>query len=523
LHERKQKRPVIKGMYHLFLGNTVAIVLTGISSIAVARLLGPEQYGLYGLALVAPGYLYSVVQLNIPAAAVRYSSKYKSEGSRETALSFAYSTVLFQLFLALAAFLVSVPLSGLIATDLLKRPELTIFIPVSAASVIGVAMLNVTGGGLQGLGEMSKSALVSVVGSFVRLAVSVGLILAGFSVLGAVIGYTAAYTASGVTGLVLILSAYKHLLPRNFLRTIRTSLTYSLPLYAGSTLGLFLSPFQNTLLANYVSNQTLGGYFAGSNLTTIIGFLGTPIATALFPLFSSFGENKEGLFDAYASSVKYGALFLVPATLLVIALSRPIAAAIYGESYAFAGSYFAVLAAPTLLVGLGSLSQGGLLNGMGETRKSLMIGVVGSLVATGTSVFLIPLLGVYGLVLASAIGTTAGLVVSTRVLAKLFARSILVTSVGRIYVAGAIAAPVVYPLAILGAPAIPTVLGATLLFTALYVPLLALTKALTPKELSTLEVYFMNVGPFSALLGLLLRYYRIFARGQKLQPDPVSS
>src|SRR5437867_7604606 len=376
-------------MYHLFLGNTVTIVLTGVSSIAVARLLGIERYGLYGLSLVAPGYLYSVIQLNIPSAAVRSASKYNPDCSTETALSFAYSTVLFQLFLALGAFLISVPLSGLIATDLLKRPELVIFIPVSAASVIGVAMLNVTGGGLQGLGEMSKSALTSVVGAFVRLAVSVGLILAGFSVLGAVIGYTAAYTASGVTGLILILSAYKRILPRNFLSTIRTSLTYSLPLYAASTLGIFLSPFQNTLLANYVSNQILGGYYAGSNLTAIIGLLGTPIATALFPLFSSFGGNKEGLFDAYASSVKYGALFLVPATLVVIALSRPIASAIYGESYAFAGSYFAALAAPTLLVGFGSVSHGGLLNGMGETRQSVIIGLLGSLVSTVTSIFCI--------------------------------------------------------------------------------------------------------------------------------------
>src|SRR5437867_5029329 len=510
-------------MYHLFLGNTVTIVLTGVSSIAVARLLGIERYGLYGLSLVAPGYLYSVIQLNIPSAAVRSASKYNPDCSTETALSFAYSTVLFQLFLALGAFLISVPLSWLISNDLLKRHELTIFIPVSAASVIGVAMLNVTSGGLQGLGEMSKSAITNVVGAFVKLAVSVGLILAGFSVLGAVIGYTAAYTASGLTGLILILSAYKRLLPRNFLTTIRTSLTYSLPLYAGSILGLFLSPFQNTLLANYVSNQLIGGYFAGSNLTTIIAFLGTPIATALFPLFSSFGENKEGLFDAYASSVKYGALFLVPATLLVIALSGPIASAIYGESYAFAGSYFAALAAPTLLVGFGSISQGGLLNGMGETRKSLMIGVVGSLVSTGTSIFFIPLLGVYGLVLASAIGTTAGLVVSTRIIIKLFARSVLVLSVGRIYLAALLAAVVVYPLAFLGAPAIPTLLGAALLFTAVYIPLLALTNALTPKQLSALEVYFLNVGPFSALLGLLLRYYRVFARGQKLPPDRVGS
>src|SRR5439155_800904 len=130
-------------MYHLFLGNTIAIVLTGISSIAVARLLGPEEYGLYGLALIAPGYLYSVIQLNTSAAAVRYSAKYKSEGSEENAVSFAYSTVLFQLVLALAAFLISIPLSRLIANDLLKRPELTNLIPISAASVVGVAMLNV--------------------------------------------------------------------------------------------------------------------------------------------------------------------------------------------------------------------------------------------------------------------------------------------------------------------------------------------------------------------------------------------
>src|SRR3989442_14394711 len=112
MNEHERNRPVIRGMYHLFLGNIVAIVFTGVSAIAVARLLGPEQYGLYGLALVAPGYLLSVVQLKIPAAAGRYSPKYKSEGSRETALSVPYSTGLFQLFLALPPSLLSVPPSA---------------------------------------------------------------------------------------------------------------------------------------------------------------------------------------------------------------------------------------------------------------------------------------------------------------------------------------------------------------------------------------------------------------------------
>src|SRR5207247_1688476 len=106
---------------------------------------------------------------------------------------------------------------------------------------------------------------------------------------------------------------------------------------------------------------------------------------------------------------------------------------------------------------------------------------------------------------------------------RLLGRGIFVPSVGRIYLAGTLAAAVVYLFAFLRAPAIPTLLGGALLFTVLYIPLLALTKALTPEELPTLEVYFMNVGPFSVLLSLFLRYYRLFAGGRKLSQDRVNS
>src|SRR5207245_3462335 len=117
--------------------------------------------------------------------------------------------------------------------------------------------------------------------------------------------------------------------------------------------------------------------------------------------------------------VKYGALFIVPSTVLVIALSTPIATGIYGERFAFAGSYFAALVAPNLLVGFGSISQGGLLNGMGETRKSLLIGVVGSLVSIVTSTLLIPLIGVYGFVIVSVLGGITSLEVGVRVIGRI--------------------------------------------------------------------------------------------------------
>ncbi len=495
-------------MYHLFLGSTLSLIITAISSILVARLLGPQDYGLYGLALVAPGYFYSVIHFNTSTSTVRYAAKYSEEGDRDKAVSFAYSALLFQFLAALAAFLISLPLSGIIATDLLKRPELQSYIPVATASILGLALMNVSQGSFQCLGNMRKSAMIDVARALTRLVVSVGLILLGLSVLGAVIGYTACYIVAGVLGLSFVMYSRRKIVPSGFFSVIVTSLRYSLPLYAGTALSMVISPYADTLLANFTANQQMGGYFAASNLGNMVAVVAGPISTALFPLFSRLAKGSDKLSEAYSTSVKYSTLFIVPVTFAVMILATPIVSVVYGNGYKFSGVYLAALVAPSLLVGFGGISQTALLNGIGETRKSMLSGVANILAYIASATLFVPFLSVYGIALSSAIGSAAGLIVATRMVKGILGRGIMVRSVARIYLASAVASGLVYPLLLLNTEPLVTFIAGALLFVAACVPLLGATRSLTAKELSTLEAYSKNVGWMSFPMILLLRYYR---------------
>jgi hypothetical protein len=47
----------VRGGLFLFAGNTVATVILAVGSIVIARLLGPEGYGLYSVCLIVPFFV----------------------------------------------------------------------------------------------------------------------------------------------------------------------------------------------------------------------------------------------------------------------------------------------------------------------------------------------------------------------------------------------------------------------------------------------------------------------------------
>jgi O-antigen/teichoic acid export membrane protein len=85
---------------------------------------------------------------------VRFPAKYLSEGSEPKAVSFLYSMTAFQTLLAIAAFTLLVPFSGLIATRRLNRPDLAPIIPLASLVLVGLASYNVVTSGYEGLNRI---------------------------------------------------------------------------------------------------------------------------------------------------------------------------------------------------------------------------------------------------------------------------------------------------------------------------------------------------------------------------------
>ncbi|MDG6928500.1 MAG: oligosaccharide flippase family protein [Nitrososphaerota archaeon] len=505
-------RPMARGAYQVFVSNVAATFILAVSTIVLGRLLGPSGLGLYSLALVIPAYAYVGMQLGIPTAATRFAARYAAAGDRERAASFVYGMLVFQLVVSVAFVLVLVPLSPVIASDVFHRPELGAAITLALIALVGQSAFYSAVSGLQGLGAMGRFAKLQVLQAGSRLVFQVGFLLAGLSVLGAVAGHTVGFVLSGGASFALVAVMCRRIVPKDMLPNVKTALRYGMPIYLSSMVGGLIVPFQNTLLANYASNAEIGGLSAAANITVIISLLVFPIQTVLFPAFSSFDDRRK-LLDFYRLTVKYAGLFVVPAVCLVIALASPIAAAVYGRAYAFTGVFLVILAVPSILVGIGSLSMGNLLNGVGETKKTSVAGVIGSAGSLVTLPALVAYFGVYGAAVGVAMGGLLSFAVAWRMVSSVLGGNVKLSDSWKVYLCSIVSAAAVYPLSFLRLhPLVITLLGG-FAFLGILVPILALTGAVTRKDAEFLESRLNGLGLVHSLLGLLLRYFYLFCRG----------
>ncbi len=501
-----------RGAYHLFVGNFSYTLLVAVASIVIARLLGPSDYGLYSLALVVPGYLYTAVQLGFNQAAVYYASRYRSAGSLAKAYEFIYSITLFQLIVAALSISILIPLSTHISTLLLDRPELAVIIPLALITVLGHVGFYTISGGMQGLNRMNWSALLQVLLAIVKLVASVGLVLLGFGVVGAVLGNAAGFLLSGFAGLGSIIYLYRKVIPFNFFNHVKTALTYSIPLYVASLVSGLVGPIQNTFLAIFVINQYIGGYSSAGNLGALITLFVYPIATVLFPLFSSISDDRPRLLDLYRISVRYSTMIIVPITLFLIAVGTPVASAVYGRAYSFAGDYLRVLILPNLLVGFGSIVQGPLLNSVMKNRAWMVCNVSGSVVSVAVSALFVRYIGVYGVIAGSVAGAVVSLVLAWPAITESLGGNAQFRSVWRIYVASIPPAIIAYFASFL--PYHPIIVSAIalLLFFLVLIPMLVSLKAVSPEDVQNLDSYFSRIAPVYFLFRIVKKYYQIFVK-----------
>ncbi|MEM3186499.1 MAG: oligosaccharide flippase family protein [Conexivisphaerales archaeon] len=510
--DNEKTEPIAKGAYRLFLSNITATIILAVSSIVIGRLLGPNNFGLYTLALVIPGYAYTIMQLGIPTAATRFSAMYSSSGDKERSASFAYNMLLFEFIVSLLLIAALIPFSGIFARYVFHRPILQSAIAIALLALFGQSGFYTGLSALQGVGRMDRFALLQILQAMARLFMQVLLLLLGFGVLGAISGHVVGFFISGMIGLMFIKSIYGRVRPRNFISDVNTALRYAMPLYLASLVSGIVPPLQNTLLASFVSNSEIGGFGAASNISVIISLFVFPIQTVLFPAFSAY-KDKAKLLDFYRLTAKYTAVFIVPvASITVIALSSPITAAVYGRVYQFAGPYLALLVLPSLLAGFGSLSQTNLLNGIGETRKSSIAGISGAIVTLASLPILIYLYGVYGAIIGSIAGQLVSFAIAWRMISNTLSGNIRVSDAYRIYIASFLSAALVYPVTFVHTYPVITVLAVGLLFLAILIPFLALTKALTRDDVAFLDSQFSRLGFIHTLLKILIRYYNIFAR-----------
>jgi stage V sporulation protein B len=510
-----------KGGFHLLWGLLASTIISAIGSIIIANLLGPDNYGLYAIALTAPNLISIFRDWGITNAIVKYSAQSKAENNIARIKSVFISSLLFEIILGFSLSLLSFMLSGFLASNL-NRPTIVTLIQVASFLVLTGAIVNVASAVFTGMEKMHLNSIMLIIQSIIKTIIVIALVLLGFGTMGAIAGFSLAMLITAAAGLLLIWKVYKSLVQETkskleILLTIKTMIKFGLPLSIGTMSGGFLNQFLVYILAIFVTNNaTIGNYSIAANFIVLISFFATPVSTMMFPAFSklNYNKDKETLRNVFQYSVKYSTLVVVPVSALVITLAQPAIGTIFQNRFTEAPLFLALLSASYLLTALGSLSENNLIVGQGYTTFSLKMTLIGVAIGFPLGIVLISQLGVSGLIITSFIISLPGLFLGLRFIKKQFDVSIEWVSSAKILLSAAVASVLSFIIiSVLSLPNPALLAIGVIVFSIFYMVAIVLTRTLSANDMVNLKQIVQDLGPLQkpllSLLNIIEKFMKI--------------
>lgn len=536
------------GSFHLLLGVVGSTVIMALGTLVIQALLSVDEVGLYGMAMIPATMISFFRDWGINSALTKEIANLRVQGKNEQIHDTIMSGVIFELLsgvvLSVICYAVAYPLALIISPE--NSAQLSVYISVMSLSIFAGAIASAASGIFVGFERMKLNSAVQVLQSIVKTALGPLLIVLGFGVFGAVTAATVAVLAGGIISIVIVYYALFRPLHRcrngkcDVKATLKPMLQYGLPLTASTIVIGVLPQVFAFFMAVYAGTWMMGNYFSASNFAVLLTFVSTPIATALFPVFSKLNPETEPELTktVFASSVKYTALLLVPVTFLLIALSVPLINTLFPKDgilqtlfvaeaepkFPYAPMFLSLSVLVYLFVLVGNISLGTFQSGIGKTRQimkqsflSLTVGIplaflmVAYFNEIGGASFAV-VGGILGALIASMPGMVWGLVWSWK---NYHVKADFRNSL-KIVVASLLSAAAAYLLiSLLSLPWwIMLVLG-SVLFVLVYLTLTPLLGAVNYMDIENFRTMFSGLGVVSRVLNLPLRYMRRICRGNQ--------
>jgi stage V sporulation protein B len=501
------------GGFQLFVGKSMSTIIMAIGTIVLARLMVPAEYGLYTIALVPSLTMSLFHDWGINQAMTKYIAHYKAIGKDENIHDIIAAGLIFKVATGLALSFLSLLLAAFIATTVFNRPEITPLISIASIAILSESLLTAAQSNFNGFERMKLNSYTIICQSIIKSTVSPLLVLIGYGVIGAVIGYTLSFLVAGIIGVtILYFLLFKNLKKSNphrtdKIKTLKNLLHYGVPLSLSTILESFLMQFYAFLMVLYCSDVIIGNYQVAVNFALFLTFFTFPITTVLLPAFSKLDPKSELqlLQKVFASAVKYAALFLVPATLATIVLSEPMICTIFGQKWVYAPFLLTLYVIEYLFVLFGSEIMHSFLAGVGETKILLKLSLLKLLLGVPLAFFLIPTYGIIGVILGTLFAEIPSIFMGVYWLWKGYNAKPDFKISAKIFLAAAIATMATYFSLNLLATAdwIKLVIGGTFFLT-VYLITAPIIGAISQTDTQTLRNMFSDLGVISKLINIPL-------------------
>lgn len=392
-------------------------VISILTSVALARLLGASYFGEIAIVMILPNIILLFQDFGVSQSITRWIAVHNSRGEFDKARGYIRGGLIFEILTGTVLTFVSIGISGVFVTEVIGRNSLLSLVMLASLVVIGQSMIVTAKSILIGFDRTIRYGFLIVLNVSLQGLLPILLVLFGHGLQGAITGLVAASLIIGFVSIIIILQIERGIRfngaadNTRIVTYLRTMLSFGFPLFLSTIAGGLLPQMLYTIAARNLSSSVIGNYAAAVGLGGIMLFISSPIITILFPAFSKIDaeKNKQELRDFYLLSVKYTSILVVPIAALLSTISYPFVVLLYGPEFQEAQLYFILSLIPSFYVVLGGLVIGGLLKGQGYTMQYLSMHIVQLGVAVCLAYYLTFLYGIIGLFTGAIIGALSSI------------------------------------------------------------------------------------------------------------------
>jgi O-antigen/teichoic acid export membrane protein len=478
----------------------------------LARLLHPAEFGLYAIVIAFYTLLGIGGQFGVGTALRKMLPEASNKAERAKLIINSYVIVM---VVAIAIAIVGLIFSSAIATSIYHQPSIAGALQLASVLVIVWAFFNLTIATLVALDRVKEATIIDLLYSVMQPIAAVSLVLLGYGVFGALAGIAISIIIASVLGLAYLWKEIKGHIIRPAKETIKKLLDFSAPVATSNIALLGPANFAILLLGVYATSAIVGNYNAGYELGNFVGIIFTSVAFVLLPVFAGTLSKKETAKDIgriYNSTIYYTLLFLLPVLAYAVSVAQPLMYLLFSSAYSMTPFYFAVIAVGTTISIIG-VYAGTLIIGYGDTKKFMIYQLAIVAIELALLFLLTPILKGAGVLLALfVIGPIILDLIYIRALRRQFSFRHDFSKVAPLLLAAIITFAAMYAVTSLLHQSKISIIINLVLAVLIYVPLAALFRGISEKELGFLK-QISDSYKIGFIAKYIFQYAQIFIQG----------
>ena len=374
---------------------------TAVLTLYLLRALGPNEYGVFALAVSIGAMVGLLADFGIEHSAARFLAERRGD---ETAVAGLLRAAL-RLKVATSALVAGVlfAAAGPIAA-VFDEPELTVPLRIIALSVFAESIFMLYVNAFIGLARIGVNLRLIVFESSLETGGSIALVALGAGAAGAAFGRSAAYLVGAVVAVAVVARMYGRGAVRPFGADggqTRAIARYAAPLLVTTSIYTVFSRVDILIIGALLGTTAVGIFSAPLLLSVPLRYVGQAIANSVAPRQAG-GGSEPGSVEAFRTSLRWLVVYQAAILAPLIVWADPIVDLLFGAEYDESANVLRALSIYIFLAGPSPLIST-TVNYLGQAARRIPIVLLALGLNVAVDLALIPSIGVVGAAIGSSV------------------------------------------------------------------------------------------------------------------------